>query len=141
MNSFNLSQSIKAILAGALFMIIASLLMKIAYIFLAATFPSLNSIAVVLFRYLIALPVFAAIMFSGGFITAGIARRKTFIHSLLAGLVTACIMMIIALQTADGITKTNLVTYFVMVLATTAGGYYWKRLAVITTGKRKATND
>ena len=109
-------------------MIIASLLMKIAYIFLAATFPSLNNIAG-LFRYLIALPVFVAIMFSGGYITAGIVRRKTLIHSLLVGLVTACIMMIVALQTAEGITKTNLVTYFVMVLATTAGGYYWKRKA------------
>ncbi|HIO97543.1 MAG TPA: hypothetical protein EYG71_06410 [Leucothrix sp.] len=119
-------------------MIIASLLMKIAYIFLAATFhnasvhyPFLNNMGG-LFRYLIALPVFVAIMFSGGYITAGIVRRKTLIHSLLVGLVTACIMMIVALQTAEGITKTNLVTYFVMVLATTAGGYYWKRRRRLT---------
>ena len=135
MNPFSFSQSIKAILTGALFMIIASLLMKIAYIFLAATYhnlsvqyPFLNDISGFI-RYLIAIPVFIAIMFAGGYITAGIARRKTLLHSFMVGLATISIMMIVALQTSAGITKTNLVTYIVMLLATTAGGYYWKHRA------------
>ncbi|MEE9445918.1 MAG: hypothetical protein V3V19_09675 [Cocleimonas sp.] len=138
MNSFNFTQSFKAVLTGALFMLIASLLMKIAYIFLAATyhnlsthFPFLSNVSGSILNF-ITIPMFAAIMFAGGYITAGVARRKTILHSFIVGLLTASIMMIIALQTPAGVTKTNIVSYIVILLATTAGGYYWKRRATRT---------
>lgn len=135
MNSFSLSQSIKAVLTGALFIIIASLAMKVAYVFLASVYhnisinyPFLNEVNV-FFRYLLAIPVFILIMFIGGYLTAGIARRKTILHSFIVGVVTSILMMIVATSSAAGITTTNLITYLVMMLSTTAGGFYWKRKA------------
>lgn len=135
MNSFNPNQSIKAILTGALFIIIALLAMKIAYVFFASVYhnfsidyPYLNEVNI-FFRYLLAIPVFLLIMFIGGYLTAGVARRKTLLHSFIVGIVTIILMMVVAAQSAAGITLTNILTYLAMVLATTAGGFYWKRRA------------
>lgn len=135
MNTFNPSQSFKAVLTGTLFIIVALLIMKIAYVFLASVYhnfsidyPYLNEVNV-FFRYLLAIPVFILIMFIGGYLAAGTARRKTLLHSFIVGVVSVFIMMVVALQSAAGITLTNLATYLVMLLATTAGGFYWKRKA------------
>jgi len=75
-------RSIKAIIAGSLFIIAAILLMQLAYVFiavgynsLAKHYPFLNDISGY-FRYFIGIPVFMLIMFSGGCITAYIADSK-----------------------------------------------------------------
>lgn len=76
-------KSLKAIIAGAVFIIVVILLLQLVYIFiavaynaLAADYPLLNDIAGS-FRYIIGIPVFVATMFAGGYITASIANRKS----------------------------------------------------------------
>ena len=135
MNTFSPNQSIKAVLTGTLFIIIALLTMKIAYVFFASVYhnlsidyPYLDEVNV-FFRYLLAIPIFLIIMFTGGYLTAGAARRKTLLHSVIVGIVTVIIMMIVAAKSAAGITLVNILTYLAMILATTAGGFYWKRRA------------
>ena len=118
----NFSLSIKAILSGALFIILASLAMKIIYIFL---YPLLSHLHESI-RYIIATPVFLSIIFAGGYITAGIARRKTLLHSFLAGILTTLVMLIVALQTTEGVTLMNIVIYVTIIIIASAGGYYWK---------------
>ncbi len=122
----NFSLSIKAILSGALFIIIASLAMKITYIFL---YPLLSHLHESI-RYIIATPVFLSIIFSGGYITAGIARRKTLLHSFLAGILTILVMLIAALQTPEGVTLMNVVIYTTIIIVAGTGGYYWKYRAI-----------
>jgi putative membrane protein (TIGR04086 family) len=122
----NFSLSIKALLSGALFIIIASLLMKIIYVFL---YPFLSQLHEAV-RYIIAVPVFFAIIFVGGYITAGIARRKTLLHSFLAGLLTTLVMLIVALQSSEGITLMNYVVYVAIIIIASAGGYFWKYRAL-----------
>ncbi len=122
----NLNLSIKALLSGALFIIIASLLMKIVYIFLYPYISQFHDAV----RYIIAIPVFFAIIFIGGYITAGIARRKTLLHSFLAGLLTVFVMLVVALQSSEGITLMNYAVYAAIVIIASAGGYYWKQRAI-----------
>jgi len=121
----NFNLSIKALLTGALFIIIASLLMKIIYIFLYPLISQFHDAV----RYIVAVPVFFAIIFTGGYITAGIARRKTLLHSFLAGLLTVLVMLIVALQSSEGITLMNYVVYAAIIIVASAGGYYWKHRA------------
>ena len=79
-------RSIKAILAGSLFIIVVGLLVELAYVFLAVgynslvkSYPFLNEISGYL-RYLIGIPIIFFVMFIGGVITADIARQKVLLH-------------------------------------------------------------
>ncbi|MCK4833941.1 MAG: hypothetical protein KAT12_04155, partial [Gammaproteobacteria bacterium] len=88
-------RSIKAIVAGSLFIIFVTLLLQLAYIFvavgysaLAKDYPLLNDIAGS-FRYILGIPIFVATMFAGGYITAVIAKAKLWQHCLTVGLITA----------------------------------------------------
>jgi hypothetical protein len=76
-------KSIKAIVVGSVFIIVAILLLQLLYIFvavgynvLAKDFPFLNDIAGS-FRYIVGIPIFIATMFVGGYITANIADMET----------------------------------------------------------------
>ena len=129
-------RSIKAIAAGSAFIIIVILFLQLAYIFiavgynaLAVNFPFLNDITG-FFRYLIGIPVFVAIMFAGGYITASIANMnaniKTGLHCLAVGIITVGGMMYSVLETSD-LTLTGIVVIVLALSATTAGGLYWQR--------------
>ena len=124
--------SLKAIVSGILFIIIVTLLMQLAYIFiavgynsLAKDYPVLNEITGI-FRYLIAIPVFIAIMFAGGYLTAVIANNKVLLHCLAVAVITTGGMMWMALENAN-LTSSGIIINVLMLLATTAGGLYWKK--------------
>lgn len=129
-------KSLKAIIAGAVFIIVVILLLQLVYIFiavaynaLAADYPLLNDIAGS-FRYIIGIPVFVATMFAGGYITASIANMeadmKIWLHGIIVGLITAGGMIYPTLGNSD-ITTTGIVIFVLAIAATTAGGLYWQK--------------
>lgn len=129
-------KSIKAILAGSVFVIIVILILQLLYIFiavaynaLASDYPFLHDIAGY-FRYIIGIPVFVAVMFVGGYITANVAamesNTKVLLLCMAVGLITAGGMIYPTLETAD-ITTTGIVIFILSLLATTAGGWYWQK--------------
>ena len=129
-------KSIKAIVAGSVFIIIVILLLQLVYIFaavgynaLAKDFPLLNDIAGS-FRYIIGIPIFIATMFVGGYITANIAksetRAKVLMHCMTVGLITAGGMIYPTLGNSD-ITATGIVIFVLAIVATTVGGLYWQK--------------
>ena len=125
-------RSIKAVLAGSLFIVIAILLMQLAYIFIAVAYndmakdyPLLNEIAGS-FRYLIGIPLFMAIMFVGGYLTADIIKEKILPHCIAVGLITASGMIIPTLENAN-LTITGIVIFTLAIVASSVGGLYWQR--------------
>jgi hypothetical protein len=127
-------RSLKAIVAGSLFIIIVSLLIELAYIFLAVgynslakSYPWLSEISIY-FRYLIGIPVLFLIMFIGGYITADLARQKVLLHCLLVAVITNGLMMASALENRE-LTLSGLVVSALAVASTLSGGWYWQRAA------------
>ena len=129
-------KSIKAILAGSVFVIVVILILQLLYIFvavaynaLASDYPFLHDIAGY-FRYIIGIPVFVAVMFVGGYITANVAamenNTKVLLLCMTVGLITSGGMIYPTLETAD-ITTTGIVIFILSLLATTAGGWYWQK--------------
>ena len=129
-------RSIKAIVAGSVFILVVLLLLGLLYIFiavgynaLAANFPFLNDIAG-LFRYLVGIPVFMIIMFAGGYITASVANMhtniKVWLHCLVVGLITVGGTMYSAMAYSS-ITLTGIVVFILALSASSAGGFYWLR--------------
>lgn len=124
--------SLKAIISGIIFIFVAAMLMQLAYIFiavgynaLAKDYPYLNEISGI-FRYLVAIPVFLAIMFAGGYLTAVIANSKELIHSLIVGAIAIVTMMWMALTNAE-LTTRGVIINLLMLSFTALGGWYWKR--------------
>lgn len=125
-------RSIKAIVAGCVFIIVVILILQLVYIFiavgynaLAKDYPFLNDIAGS-FRYIIGIPVFVATMFIGGYITANIANTKVWLHCLAVGLITAGGMIYPTLENSE-ITTTGIVIFILSIVATAAGGLYWQK--------------
>lgn len=125
-------QSIKAIFVGTVFILVVILLLQLAYIFiavgynaLAKMYPLLNDI-VAYFRYIIGIPIFVAVMFLGGYITASIASTKIWLHCLAVGLIVAASMLYPLLEHAT-LTITGIVVFILALLATTGGGLYWQK--------------
>lgn len=127
-------RSIKAIVAGCLFIIVVILLMQLAYIFvavgynaLAKNYSFLNDIAGV-FRYIIGIPVFMATMFAGGYITASIANMETstkvWLHCIAVGLITTGGMIYPTLENSN-ITSTGIIVFILALVATIGGGLFW----------------
>ena len=128
-------KSIKAITAGCVFVVIVILLMQLLYIFIAVAYnalakdyPLLNDISGS-FRYLIGIPVFVAVMFTGGYITAIIAevadRRKVLLNCMVVGFITAGGMMYSAMEYSS-LTMTGIVVFILSLAGTSAGGMYWQ---------------
>jgi len=124
--------SLKAIISGIIFIFVAAMIMQLAYIFiavgynaLAKDYPYLNEISGI-FRYLVAIPVFLAIMFAGGYLTAVIANSKELIHSLIVGAIAIVTMMWMALTNAE-LTTRGVIINLLMLSFTALGGWYWKR--------------
>ncbi len=125
-------RSIKAIIAGCVFVIFVILLLQLVYIFvavgynaLAKDYPFLNDISGS-FRYLIGIPVFVAVMFVGGYITAYIASERVIPHCLAVGFITAGGMMYSAMENYS-LTTTGIVVFILALAATAAGGLYWQK--------------
>lgn len=126
-----------AIIAGSAFIVVAILLLQLAYIFiavaynaLAVDFPLLNDIAG-LFRYLIGIPALVATMFTGGYITASVANMyasiKVWFHGLSVGFITVGAMMYSAMGGHSGLTLTGIIVTVLALSASPAGGFYWLR--------------
>jgi hypothetical protein len=125
-------KSIKAILAGSLFIIIVGVLIELAYIFiavgynnLARQYPILNDISIYL-RYMIGIPVLFVVMFFGGLITADLAKRHIYIHCLIVALITISVMMLSATENLQ-ITISGAIVSILALVSTLAGGWYWQR--------------
>ena len=125
-------KSIKAIAAGSLFIIVVILFLQLAFIFIAVAYNALAKDYAFLndisgyFRYLIGIPVFMAIMFVGGYITANIARKKVWLHCMVVSLLTTGGMMWSALANTS-LTTTGIVVFILALVATIAGGLYWQK--------------
>jgi len=127
-------RSIKAIIAGSVFILVTFLLLGLLYIFiavgynaLAIDFQFLNDITG-LFRYLIGIPVFIVIMFTGGYITAIIANMhsyiKVWLHCLAVGLISLGSMFYSAMEYSS-LSLTGIVVMILALSASSAGGFYW----------------
>ncbi len=130
-------KSIKAIIVGSVFIIVAILLLQMVFILiavgynaLAKDYPFLNDIAGS-FRYIIGIPIFIATMFVGGYITANIAnmeaRTKVLMHCMTVGLLTSGGMIYPTLENSS-ITTTGIVIFILALVATIAGGFYWQKI-------------
>lgn len=131
-----LMKSIKAIIAGCVFIIVVMLFIQLAFIFvavgynaLAKSYPWLNDISGS-FKYLIGIPIFVVVMFAGGYITATIAnvegRMKVLAHSMGVGLITTGGIMYSAMENS-GLTTTGIVVFILALAATAAGGLNWQK--------------
>jgi hypothetical protein len=125
-------RSIKAILAGSLFIIIVGLLIELTYIFLAVgynnltkSYPFLTEVSSC-FRYLIGIPVIFLIMFIGGVITADLARQKVLLHCLIVACITIGVMMVTAIENMQ-MTLSGVVVSLLALVSVLSGGWYWLR--------------
>ena len=129
-------RSVKAIVAGSVFIVVVMILLQLSYVFiavgynaLAVDYPFLNELGS-LFRYLVGIPAFLLTMFAGGYITATVANKRSNIkvglHCLAVGLITVGGMMFSA--TLDSrLTSTGVIIAVLALSATSAGGLYWLR--------------
>jgi len=122
-------RSLKAILAGSIFIIVVILLLQLAFIFvavgynhLAKEYPFLNDIAGH-FRFIIGIPVFMLVMFIGGYITAYIASTNVVLHCFIVGFITTGGMMLLALENSN-LTASGIAVFIFSLIATTAGGLF-----------------
>lgn len=129
-------RSIKAIVAGSVFILAVISLSGLIYIFIAvaynslsADYPFLNEITG-LFRYVIGLPVFIMTLFAGGYITAYVANMhgsiKVWLHCLVVGLITVGGMMYSAMDYSS-LTISGIVVIILALSASSVGGFYWLR--------------
>jgi len=127
-------KSIKAIIAGCLFILIILFIVGLIYVFaavgynvLAADYPFLNEIRNV-FRYLVGIPVFIIILFTGGYITASVADThtvlKVWLHCFAVGLITVGLMMFSATEYSS-LNLTGVIVIILALGASSAGGFYW----------------
>lgn len=132
-------KSILAIVAGSLFVFVVMLVLQLAHIYisvgykmLASDYPFLNDIAGS-FKYIVGIPIFMAVLFAGGYITANTAnihvRIRILLHCLLVGLITVGVMMYSALENAN-LTLAGVLVTVLAVTASSAGGFYWLRREV-----------
>ena len=125
-------KSIKAILAGSLFIIITIIIVQLAAVFLtvgynilAKDYPFLREIGVY-FKYLIAYPVFLLLLFIGGYITASLAPKQVLLHCVVVGVATVGLSTVTALDYMV-VTVTGVVLVLLAILSTMAGGFYWQK--------------
>ena len=129
-------KGLKAVFAGCVFIFVTILVLQLVYIFIAVGYNALAKEYTVLndivgiFRYLVGIPVFIIVMFIGGYITATIAgmesRRNILLLCMIVGLACAGGMIYPTLQ-GSTLTATGVVIFILAIMATTAGGLYWKR--------------
>lgn len=128
----NVINSLKAITLGSLFIVITSLILQlialfvmVGYTHLEHAYPFLSDISGV-FRYLVGIPLFLLILILGGYVTAFFARTNIVFHCFMVGLITSIAMFWLALENAT-LTTTGIIIFILMMVATIAGGLYWKK--------------
>ena len=126
-------KSIKAILAGCLFIVITVVIIQLAMVFLtvgyntlAKHFPFLYGLAIY-FRYLVAYPLFFLVMFIGGYLTASLSQKQVLLHCLAVGVITVGVSVTSAVDYMV-VTLTGVVLVLLAVLSTMAGGLYWQKI-------------
>ena len=124
--------SIKAIISGSSFIIIAILVMQLAYLFiivglnnLSHDYPFLNNISGT-FGYLFTLISLFVIMFMGGYLTALIADNKKLLHALIVALIVVVGMMLMALENAN-LTLNGILINGLMLIITLFGAFLQKK--------------
>ena len=115
-----------------MFIVIVVLLIQLAYIFIAVgynhlanDYPLLKDISGY-FRYVIGIPVFSAVMFTGGYITASIAKKRVLLHCIIVAILTITGTLFPVLQDSE-LTTTGMVVIVLILVATTSGGLYWQK--------------
>ena len=126
-------KNILSIITGSAFIFIAllvlqlvSLLLMVSYKMLSKDYPFLNDIDPSIFRYLVAIPAFLFVMFTGGYIAAMIVKNKVILHTFTVGVITTMGSMWFALDYMK-ITLTGALVMALMLAATVAGGMFWQR--------------
>ena len=125
-------RSLKAIAAGCVFIVIVVLLIQLAYIFIAVGYNNLANDYPLLkdisgyFRYVIGIPVFSAVMFTGGYITASIAKKRVLLHCVIVAILTITGTLFPVLRDSE-LTTTGMVVIVLILVATTSGGLYWQK--------------
>lgn len=125
-------KSIKAILAGSLFIVITVMIVQLSIVFLtvgynilAESFPFLHEISIY-FRYLVAYPVFLLVLFTGGYLTASLSKKQVLVHCFVVGVITVGLSMVTALDYMV-VTLTGMVLGLLALLSIMAGGLYWRK--------------
>ncbi len=119
-------------MSGIAFIIIAMLLIQLIFLLLAVAYNMVASEYLFLkniqwiFKYLLGVPIFVAIMFIGGYITTSIAQSKSIINNIIVGSVVVVSMMWSALANAE-LTLSGVVISLVMMGVVIFGGAYPKR--------------
>jgi len=125
-------RSLKAIAAGCAFIVIVVLLIQLAYIFIAVGYNSLANDYPFLkdisgyFGYVIGIPVFSTVMFTGGYITASLAKERVLLHCVIVVILTIAGTLFPVLQDSE-LTTTGMVVIVLILVATTSGGLYWQK--------------
>jgi len=121
--------SLKTIVTGIIFIIIAILLMQLAYLMiivglnsLAKDYPALNNISGTV-GYLFTITTIIAIMFAGGYLTALIAEKRILLHCLIVGFITIGGMIWMSLENAQ-LTSIGILINTLLLIATLLGGFY-----------------
>lgn len=121
--------NLKGIIAGVLFIIIATLLMQLLFILLAVAYNYIaDDIAFLkgikwIFKYLLGIPAFVSIMFLGGYITTRITKTKPVVNGAIVGLIVMSSMMWSALVNTE-LTITGAMISVAMIIAIILGGLY-----------------
>ncbi len=69
----------------------------------------------------------ALIAFLGGILTAKLARKAVVIHCLVVGSMVGTLTLLPSLLNGYVITRNGVIFLVVLLLATVAGGLYWKK--------------
>ncbi len=124
--------SIKAIFGGFFAIIFMGLLAQLIFLFvgmgyfsLVKKFPSLSFLTETTTVLLFAIT--ALIAFLGGILTANLSRKAVAINCLVVGTMAGTLTLVPSLINGYAITINGLLFLIVFLLATVAGGLYWKK--------------
>lgn len=124
--------SIKSIFGGFFAIIFMGLIAQLIFLFagvgyfsLVKAYPSLSFLSELTTILLFA--VTAVIAFAGGIITAKLAHKAIAIHCLIVGSMAGALTLVPSLIDGYAITFNGIIFLIVFLLATVAGGLYWKK--------------
>ena len=123
--------SIKSIFVGFFSIILMGLLAQLIFLFagvgyfsLVKAYPSLSFLSE--FTTILLFVITALIAFVGGIITAKLARKAVALHCLIVGSMAGALTLVPSLINGYAITVNGIVFLAVFLVATVAGGLYWK---------------
>ena len=124
--------SIKAIFGGFFAIIFMGLLAQLIFLFigmgyfkLVKEYPSISFLSET--TTILLFVITAVIAFLGGLLTANLARKAVAIHCLVVGSMAGALTLVPTLIDGYEITVNGILLLMVFLLATVAGGLYWKK--------------